>query len=215
MTISRNSTHFIQMKPKFFNVVYNRYVNFNHTLSFVLLENEICFVENQSDVDRQKSSIVSVMQEFNREGQTLGFIYKLKQNSIWTQYFYDDSQTYSIKNHSDFFTWGEMFTLSVMYIGTRFLSLVPLDKLLLQSILGKNICRHQPFDYDEGVTLSISDPRPIKKQAAQNVLAHWMPRFIVDLLIDLVLCNNTRMHTLMYKDPETIMAPLLANHLEK
>ena len=108
-----------------------------------------------------------------------------------------------------------MFTLLVMYIGTRFLSLVPLDELLLQSILGRNIRRHQPFDYYEGVTLSINDPRPIKEQATQNVLAHWMPRFIVDLLIDLVLCDNTRMHTLTYKDPETIMAPLLANHLEK
>ena len=159
-------------------------------MSFVFLENEICFVENQSDVDRQKSSIISVMQEFNREGQTLGFIYKLKQNSIWTQYFYDDNQTYLIKNHSDFFTWGEMFTLLVMCVGTRFLALTPLDKLLLQSVLGKNIRVHQPFDYDKAVTLSINDPRPIKEQATQNVLAHWMPRFIVDSLIDLVLCDN-------------------------
>ena len=30
-----------------------------------------------------------------------------------------------------------MFTLLAMYIGTRFLSLVPLDELLLQSVLGK------------------------------------------------------------------------------
>ena len=102
-----------------------------------------------------------------------------------------------------------MFTLLAMYIGTRFLSLVPLDELLLQSILGKNICRHQRFDYDERATLSINDPRPIKEQATQNVLADLMPRFIVDSLIDLVLCNNTRTHTLTYKNPETIMAPLL------
>ena len=108
-----------------------------------------------------------------------------------------------------------MFTLLVMYIGTGFLSLVLLDKLLSQSILAKNIRGHQPFDYDEGATLSINDPRPHKEQATQNILAHWMPRFIVDSLIDLVLYNNTRMHRLMYKDPETIMAPLLANHLEK
>ena len=94
-----------------------------------------------------------------------------------------------------------MFMLLVMYIGTRFLLLVPLDELLLQSILGKNVRRHQPFDYDEGATISINDPRPIKEQATQNVLAHSMPRFIVDLLIDLVLCDNTRTHTLTYKDP--------------
>ena len=108
-----------------------------------------------------------------------------------------------------------MFTLLVMYVGTRFLALIPLDELLLQSILGENICRHQPIDYDEEVTLSINDPRLIKEQATQNILAHWMPRFIVDSLIDLVLCDNMRTHTLMYKDPETIMAPLLANRLEK
>ena len=98
------------------------------------------------------------MQEFNKDGQTLGFIYKLKQNSIWTEYYCDDNQTYSIKNHSDFFAWGELFTLLVMYIGIRFLSIVPLDEILLQSILGKNLRRHQPFDYDESIMLSINDP---------------------------------------------------------
>ena len=123
------------------------------------------------------------MQEFNKDRQTLGFIYKLKQNSIWTEYYCDDNQTYSIKNHSDFFTWGKLFTLLVMYVGTRFLSIVPLDEILFESILGKNVRRHQPFDYDKSTTLSVNDPIPVKDQAVQNVLAHWIPRFIVDVLV--------------------------------
>ena len=83
--------------------------------------------------------MVSSIQEFNREGKTIGFIYKLKQNSLWTEYFCDENQTYTIKNHSDFFGWGEMFTLLFMYVGTHFLGLLSLDELLLQSVLGKNI----------------------------------------------------------------------------
>ena len=155
------------------------------------------------------------MQEFNKDRQTLGFIYKLEQNSIFTEYYCDDNQTYSIKSHSGFFTWGELFTLLVMYVGTRFLSIIPLDEILLQSILGKNIRCHQPFDYDESITLSVNDPRPVMDQAVQNVLTHWIPRFIVDALVDLVICGNARMHTLTYKDPESILDPLLATHLEK
>ena len=95
------------------------------------------------------------------------------------------------------------------------MSIIPLDEILLQSILGKNIRWHQPFDYDESTTLSVNDPRPVKDQAVQNVLAHWIPRFIVDALVDLVICGNAGMHTLTYKDPESILAPLLATHLEK
>ena len=121
-------------------------------------ESEICFVENQSNVDKHKTSLVSALQEFNKEGKTIGFIYTLKQNALWTEYFCDSDQTHTIKNHSDFFGWGEMFTLLFMYVGTRFLGLITLDELLLQSVLGKNIRRHQPFDYDESFNLSIDDP---------------------------------------------------------
>ena len=84
------------------------------------LESETCFAENQSDIDKQKTSLISAVQEFNREGKTIGFIYKLKQNSLWTEYFCEDNQTYS----SDFFGWGELFTLLFMYAGTRFLGLL-------------------------------------------------------------------------------------------
>ena len=94
--------------------------------------------------------------------------------------------------YSDFFTWGEMFTLLLMYVGTRFLSIISLDELMLQSILGKNIRRHQPFDYDDALALSINDPRSVKEQAIQNILAHWIPRFIIDSFVDLVMHESTR-----------------------
>ena len=173
---------------------------------YSFLESEICFVENELDIDRQKSSTISVMQEFNKEGKTLGFIYKLKQNSIWSQYFCDDNQMYSIKGHSDFSRWGEMFTLLFMYIGTRFLSIIFLDELMLQSILGKDIHRHQPFDYDDALVLSINDSKPVKEEAIQIVLAHWISKFIIDSFIDLVIHESTRTHTLMYKDVDNIIA---------
>ena len=92
------------------------------------------------------------------------------------------TQTYSIKSHSDYFSWGDLFTLLFIYTGTRFLALISLDELLLQSVLAKNIRRHQLFDYDESFNLSVSDPRSIIDQSVQNVLSHWMPRFIVTLI---------------------------------
>ena len=101
-----------------------------------------------------------------------------------------------------------------MYVGTQFLGLISLDELLLQSILGKNIRRHQPFDYDESFNLSIDDPRPITDQSVQNVLSHWIPRFIVDSHIELVLEGNKKAHTITYKDPDVILAPTLVSHLE-
>ena len=70
-------------------------------------DSEICYVENQSDIDKQTTSLVSVVQEFNKDSKTLGFIKKLKQSSLWTEYFCDANQTYSIKSHSDFLGWGE------------------------------------------------------------------------------------------------------------
>ena len=101
-----------------------------------------------------------------------------------------------------------------MYVGTQFLGLISLDELLLQSILGKNIRRHQLFDYDESFNLSIDDPRPIADQSIQNVLSHWIPRFLVDSYIELVLEGNKKAHTITYKDPDTILAPTLVSHLE-
>ena len=101
-----------------------------------------------------------------------------------------------------------------MYAGTKFLSLLSLDELLLQSILGKNIHRHQPFDYHESFNLSINDPRPVNQQSVQNVLNHWIPRFIVDAYVELVLVNNKKAHTITYKDPDAILAPTLVAHLE-
>ena len=154
------------------------------------------------------------MQEFNKDGKTLSFIYKLKQNAFWTEYFSDNNQTYSIKSHSDYFSWGDLFTLLFIYTGTRFLALISLDELLLQSVLGKNIRRHQPTDYDESFNLSVSDPRSIIDQSVQNVLSHWMPRFIIDCYIDLVFSDNKKAHTITYKGPENILAPTLVNYLE-
>ena len=42
------------------------------------LESETCHAENQSDIEKQKSLLISAVQEFNKEGKTNGFIYKLK-----------------------------------------------------------------------------------------------------------------------------------------
>ena len=86
---------------------------------------------------------------------------------------------------------------------------------MLQSVLGKNIRRHQPFDYDEAVNLSINDPRSIRDQSTQNVLAQWLPRFLVDAMMDLVLVDLPKAHMITYKDPESILAPSLTSHLEK
>ena len=183
-------------------------------LSSIFSESEICYVENQSDADKQKTSLVSALQEFNKDMKTIGFIYKLKQNSLWMEYFCDSDQPHTIKSHSDFFGWGEIFTLPFMYVGTRFLGLISLDELLLQNVLRKNIRRYQPFDYDESFNLSIDDPKTIPEQSTQNVLAHWLPRFIVDSYNELVLEGTKNMHTITYKDPEGVLAPTLVKHLE-
>ena len=119
----------------------------------------------QSDVDKLKTSLVSVVQEFNKDSKTPGFIYKLKQSSLWTEYFCDANQTYSIKSHSDFLGWGEMFTLLFMYVETKFLGLITLDELVLQSVLGKKHKKTPTIRYDESYNLSIDDPRPVSEQA--------------------------------------------------
>ena len=159
---------------------------------------------------------MSAIQEFTKDSKKLGFIYKLKQSSLWTEYFCDNDQTHTIKSHSDFFGWGEMFTLLFVYLGTRFFGIISLDELLLQSVLlGKNLRRHQPFDHDEDFKLSSDDPQPISDQGVQNVLAHWIPRFIVDSFHDIVLDGAKDTHTITYKDTGTVLAPTLARHIEE
>ena len=143
---------------------------------------------------------MSAIQEFTKDSKTLGFIYKLKQSSLWTEYFCDNDQTHTIKSHSDIFGWGEMFKLLFVYLGTWFFSIIRLDELLLQSVLGKNLRRHQPFDHDEDFKLSSDDPRPISDQGVQNVLAHWIPHIIIDSFHDLVLDGAKDTHTITYKD---------------
>ena len=108
-----------------------------------------------------------------------------------------------------------MFTLLFVYLGTRFFSIISLDELLLQSVLGKNLRRHQPFDHDEDFKLSSDDPRPISDQGVQNVLAHWIPRFMVDSFHDIVLDGAKDTHTITYKDTGTVLAPTLARHIEE
>ena len=188
--------------------------HFSKTSNLLLFvdNSEICFIKNQLNKDKQKTSLVSAIQEFTKDSKTLGFIYKLKQSSLWTEYFCDNDQTNMIKSHSHFFGWGEMFTLLFVYLGTRFFGIISLDELLLQSELGKNLRRHQPFDHDEDFKLSSDDPQPISDQGVQNVLAQWIPRFIVDSFHNLVLDGAKDTHTITYKDTGTVLAPTLARH---
>ena len=93
---------------------------------------------------------------------------------------------------------------------------ISLDELLLQSVLGKNLRRHQPFDHDEDFKLSSDDPRPISDQGVQNVLAHWIPCFIIDSFHDIVLDGAEDAHTITYKDTTgTVLAPTLSRHIEE
>ena len=110
--------------------------------------------------------------------------------------------------------------LLTMYLG-RFFSLLSLDEIFTQSLFGKNIRKHQPFDYSTDGTLSTHDPRPVKDQSIQNILAHWIPKFIIDSMYDLVTnktgeiaLRDSKVHTVTYKDPNAIIASTLANHLE-
>ena len=82
---------------------------------------------------------MTAVQEFGHDGQTIGFVYKMKQTTPWTQYFTDNNQTFAIKNHCDYFTWGELVTLLMMYLGGRFFSFLSLDEIFVQSLFGKSI----------------------------------------------------------------------------
>ena len=112
-----------------------------------------------------------------------------------------------------------MMGLALIYLG-KFFSILPLDEIFTQSIFGRNIRKHQPFDYSPNTTLSVEDPRPIKDQSVQNVIAHWAPKFIIDAMYDLVTDENenklgeSKIHTLTYKQPDSVIAPTIARQLE-
>ena len=109
-----------------------------------------------------------------------------------------------------------MFTLLFVCLLTWFFSIIRLDELLLQSVLGKNLRRHQPFNHNEDFKLSSDDPRPISDQGVENVLADWIPCFIVDSFHDLVVDGAKDAHTITYKDTAgTVFAPTLARHIEE
>ena len=192
------------------------------TLTFgFLLGSEICYVDNHSEGE-EKNSLITVRQEFNASGKTLGFVYELKQNIQWTKFFNDeDGNNHLIKNHVDFFNWVDLFVLLVMYGGLRFLSLVPFEDLMLSAVLGKNLRCHQPFDFCDNFRKSVNDPRPIKEQATANVMAYFIPRFIIESMLDLIKDNegnsirHARIHTLTYKEPNAPLAPLVSNQLLK
>ena len=96
--------------------------------------NEICFIENQSDNDQYKSSVMTALQEFWHDGKMIGFVYEMKQITPWTHYFTDNNQnnqTFNIKNHCDYFMWGELVMLLMMYLGGHFFSLLSLDKIFV------------------------------------------------------------------------------------
>ena len=111
----------------------------------------------------------------------------MKQNVQWTKFFNDeDGNNHLIKNHIDFFNWVDLFVLLVMYGELRFLSLISFEDLMLSAVLGKNLRRHQPFDLSDNFTKSVNDPRPIREQATANVIAYFMPKFIVESMLDLI-----------------------------
>ena len=108
-----------------------------------------------------------------------------------------------------------------MYGGLRFLSLISFEDLMLSAVLGKNLKRHQPFDLSDNFTKSVNDPRPIKEQATANVIAYFMPKFIIESMLDLIKdtegnsLRHARIHTLTYKEPNAPLAPLISNQLLK
>ena len=196
-------------------------INKEHHFFHFLGESEICYVDNQSDGE-DKNSLITVRQEYNACGKMLGFVYELKQNLQWAKFFNDeDGNSHLIKNHVDFFNWIDIFVLLVMYGGLRFLSLISCEELMLSAVLGKNIRRHQPFDLSSNFSKSVDDPRPLKEQATSNVIAYFLPKFIVESMLDLVYDDNgnslrhAKIHTLTYKDPNAPIAPLISRQLLK
>ena len=90
---------------------------------------------------------------------------------------------------------------------------------MLSAVLGKNIRRHQPFDFGSNFSKSVDDPRPLKEQATSNIMAYFIPKFIVGSMLDLIYDNDgnsfryARVHTLMYKDPNAPIAPIISRQL--
>ena len=82
--------------------------------------------------------------------------------------------------------------------GGRFLSVESLKNVLTQSLFGKNVCRHQPVDYDSEGLLSAEDPRPVKDHCMQNLIAYWALKFMVDTFNDLVDSQRTPMEMLVF-----------------
>ena len=58
----------------------------------------------------------------------MGSVYELKQTSPWTQYYTENNQMYTIRQHTDYFAWGELMSLTMMCLG-RFLSILSLDEI--------------------------------------------------------------------------------------
>ena len=81
---------------------------------------------------------------------------------------------------------GQNFFVMLFIYGGRFFSVESLENVFTQSLFGKNLCGHQPFDYDSEGSLSTEDRRPVKDQCLQNLIAHWAPKFMVDAFNDLV-----------------------------
>ena len=146
----------------------------------------------------------------------------MKQNLQWAKFFNDeDGNSHLIKNHVDFFNWIDLFILLFMYGGLRFLSLISFEELMLSAILGKNIRRHQPFDFSSTFSKSVDDPRPLKEQATSNVMAYFIPKFIVESMLNLVYddegnsLRHARIHTLTCKDQNAPITPLISRQLLK
>ena len=94
-------------------------------------------------------------------------------------------------------------------------------KYLHKVYLVNNLRRHQPFDYCEDSTLANDNPRDIKDQSVQNVLAHWIPKFIIGSMHELVTDNNSQklgesnIHTLTCKQPDKHHCPYHSKTLGK
>ena len=58
-------------------------------------------------------------------------------------------------------------SLTMMYLG-HFFSSLSLDEIFAQSVFGRNIRGHQPFDYCEDSTLANNDPRDVKDRSVQT-----------------------------------------------
>ena len=146
----------------------------------------------------------------------------MKQNLQWAKFFNDeDGNSHLIKNHVDFFNWIDLFVLLFMYGGLRFLSLISFEELMLSAVLGKNIRRHQPFDFSSTFSKSVDDPRPLKEQATSNVMAYFIPKFIVESMLNLVYddegnsLRHARIHTRTCKDQNAPITPLISRQLLK